>query len=65
MARDYCHDCPVIALCAADAVDHQDEAIIRAGVYIPERSSASGYRAARRALRYIAAGFVPLSGGPS
>lgn len=64
VARDYCHGCPVVALCAADAVENRDEGIIRAGVYIPERAQGSGYRAARRVLRYFAAGFVPMSSDP-
>lgn len=63
VARDYCQGCPVMAQCAADAVEHRDRGIIRGGIYISDGDRQ--FRAARRTLRWIAAGFVPLAGGPS
>lgn len=51
VALDYCRACPVIRECAADAVEHRDTAVIRAGLYIPITDTAK--RAARRRLRAI------------
>lgn len=33
-----CAGCPVVRQCAADALRHQDRAIIRAGVHIPDHT---------------------------
>lgn len=59
IAREYCYGCPVIAECAADAVECRDSGIVRAGVWIAQNTS--GAAKARRALRYIADGHIPLS----
>lgn len=63
LARDYCHGCPVIVECAADAYEHRDQGIIRAGIYIPVKDTQ--YRAARRVLRAIVAEPAPTPGDPS
>lgn len=62
LAYEYCKGCPVMAQCAADAVEQRDEGIVRGGVFIPLHNNSTMYRAARRSLRYVADGFVPLSG---
>lgn len=53
-AGNLCLGCPVIAPCAADALDQEDTAIIRAGVPIPPPGQSM--RVARQALDAIAQG---------
>lgn len=54
-ARELCHGCPVVTVCARDALEQADTEIIRAGVPLPMKGNTS-YRRAQTALEMIAAG---------
>lgn len=49
-AAAYCSECPVIAECAADALEHRDISVVRAGLWLGHQNGAQPKRI-RAALR--------------
>lgn len=57
-----CQGCPVADLCAAEALDHGDRGVIRAGVIIPSATlSGRTLKAVRGALARVASGISPAA----
>lgn len=54
IARIYCQGCPVIAECAADALQHHTSGIIRGGMFVPTGGGWSIPARARIKLEAIA-----------